>query len=449
MTDIVIRFDTEDYVNEVAAEGILRSAKLLERFGFRGSFVTVGMLAEALEKWGRQDVLDALKYHEVGFHSYAHSMHPTINEYTDLEDFDEAMELFLKNEKKTAEILTRLTGKTELPAAAPPGDSTSYVAHYGYADMGVVAYSGDLIMDEANPRPIHACNLACFKDGLGIYPTFEYYTRDEVSALVDKIAERGGVCIFYHHPQRGFVDEFTDELNFKAGINTPPDKYVPSTHKTKERSEKFYDDFKFLLELLDKNPNINVITHKEAAEKYFSGERSITVDMLPDLKKQLTEYFFPVTIPDSYCISDILLACKDFLSGKTEHKCGKVYGFLSKPYAICEPVTLTAEEVKAASSQIGDKFLPEKITIGDKVIGPADWLRAALEVIIGADEVTVEPNVWQIDMDQFPYLRDLKHNKKTWPINGENFKDNYISERMRLQSWTFRLPKGTQRKIFE
>lgn len=450
MTDIVIRFDTEDYVNEVAAEGILRSAKLLESFGVRGSFVTVGMLAEALEKWGRQDVLDALKYHEIGNHSYAHSMHPTINEYTDTEDFDKAMEKFLANEKKTDEILSRLTGKTNFPIAAPPGDSTSYVAHYGYSDMGYVAYSGDLVMDEKNPRPVHACNLACFKDGVGIYPTFEYFTREEIKEKIDSIASKGGVCIFYHHPQRGFVDEFTDELNFKNGENTPPDKYVPSTHKTKERTEKFYDDFKFLMELLTSNPNINIITHKEAAEKYFGGNRTITVDMLPDLKNQLDEYFFPVTTPDSYCIADILLACKAFLLGEKEYKCGKVYGFLSKPYAIESPVTVTKDEMIKSIPQFGNRFLPEKITVGDNVIGPADWLRAAMEIIVsGKDEVTVKPGDWQIDMDQFPYLRDLKHNRETWPINGENYDDTYISERMRLQSWTFRFPKGTSRKVFE
>ncbi len=450
MTDIVIRFDTEDYINEIAAEGILRSAKLLESYNIRGSFVTVGMLAEALEKWGRQDVLDALKYHEIGNHSYAHSMHPTINEYTNIEDFDEALEKFLGNEKKTDKILARLTGKTNLPVAAPPGDSTSYVAHYGYSDMGYVAYSGDLIMDEKNSRPVHACNLACFKDGLGIYPTFDWLTREEVEAKINEIASGDGICIFYHHPQRGFVDEFTDELNFNHGKNTPPDKYVPSTVKTKERSEKFYDDFKFLLDLITNHPNINIITHEEAAKKYFGGERSITPQMLPDLKKQLEETFFPVTSPDSYCISDILLALKDFLSGKAEHKCEKVYGFLSTPYAIDTPVTVTKDELIKSTSQIGNRFLPEKITVGNKVLGPADWLRAAMEVVIsGEDQVTVNPGVWQIDLDQFPYLRDLKHNKKTWPINGEKFEDKYISERMRLQSWTFRFPKRTQRLIFE
>ena len=43
------------------------------------------------------------------------------------------------------------------------------------------------------------------------------------------------------------------------GKNTPPDKYVLSTKKTKEATEKFYDDFKYLITLLKNNPNINIL----------------------------------------------------------------------------------------------------------------------------------------------------------------------------------------------
>ena len=89
MTDIIFSFDTEDFTSSVAADAILREAEILKEANIKGGFCLVGLLAKQLVNWGRKDVLDALKFHEIGNHSYGHSLHPTINEYTDIADFDE------------------------------------------------------------------------------------------------------------------------------------------------------------------------------------------------------------------------------------------------------------------------------------------------------------------------------------------------------------------------
>ena len=74
-------------------------------------------------------------------------------------------------------------------------------------------------------------------------------------------------------------------------------------------------------------------------------------------------------------------------------------------------------------------------------------MRAAMAVILdGAETVTVAPDAWQIDLDQFPMYRDLSY-KNTW-VHCASLEDNFLSKRFRLQSWTIRLPKGTQRTIF-
>ena len=87
--------------------------------------------------------------------------------------------------------------------------------------------------------------------------------------------------------------------------------------------------------------------------------------------------------------------------------------------------------------------------VGDKILGTADWLRAAIEIVLGAESTVVVPDVWQIDLNEFPALRDLKYNTKLWPIFNPDLKDNYLSDRERLQSWTIRLPKDTKRLAHE
>ena len=61
MTDIVFSFDTEDFVNKDAAEGILRCANLLDKHSVVGSFNVVARLALALKEWHREDIIEALK----------------------------------------------------------------------------------------------------------------------------------------------------------------------------------------------------------------------------------------------------------------------------------------------------------------------------------------------------------------------------------------------------
>ena len=108
MTDLIFSFDTEDYINYDVTDDIIKVAQLLRKNGIKGSYQMVGLMAEALKEWGRQDIIDEIsKYHEIGYHSHRHTMHPTIDEYTDLADYDTALELFLEDEGIGLEKLRR------------------------------------------------------------------------------------------------------------------------------------------------------------------------------------------------------------------------------------------------------------------------------------------------------------------------------------------------------
>lgn len=99
-----------------------------------------------------------------------------------------------------------------------------------------------------------------------------------------------------------------------------------------------------------------------------------------------------------------------------------------------------------AAPQIGEGFLPIEIRVGMHTVGPADWLRGALAVLCGEERVTLTPAPWQIDLDQFPATRDMKLSDG-W-IHRADFRDEHLSRRARLQSWTWRLPCGSKRLIF-
>jgi len=56
------------------------------------------------------NILDLLKFHEIGYHSSSHSVRPTIFEYTDVKKYEEAYEASLQREKAH---INPLTGEVE------------------------------------------------------------------------------------------------------------------------------------------------------------------------------------------------------------------------------------------------------------------------------------------------------------------------------------------------
>ena len=140
MTGIIFSFDTEDFTDELAANGILEMAEILRSEGVRGAFGLAGYVAKQLHAWGRTDVLSALKYHEINSHTLRHSYHPTIGEYTNVEDFRAAYNEVIREEAEGIALIKAATGARQLYSVYPPGEEKSYAAMYAYGDLGIPLY---------------------------------------------------------------------------------------------------------------------------------------------------------------------------------------------------------------------------------------------------------------------------------------------------------------------
>jgi len=85
-----------------------RILQLLQKYNIRGLFFLSGHMTEKISNF--PDILNMLKDHEIGYHSSAHTVRPTIVEYTDVKDYTLAGQISLKRE--TSHI-NPLTGKCE------------------------------------------------------------------------------------------------------------------------------------------------------------------------------------------------------------------------------------------------------------------------------------------------------------------------------------------------
>jgi len=127
-----LTFDVEDFINERSFEGLRIILELLGKYSTRGLFFITGYAAEKLASYPA--IKHSLEAHEIGFHSSAHSVHPTIFEYCDVERYGDAYNTSLKRETSHIDPLSgemegnggilalrNLFSKTNVQAYRAPG----------------------------------------------------------------------------------------------------------------------------------------------------------------------------------------------------------------------------------------------------------------------------------------------------------------------------------------
>ena len=159
---------------------------------------------------------------------------------------------------------------------------------------------------------------------------------------------------------------------------------------------------------------------------------------VPAVRASLSASFGPVREPGSWSLSDCFVAAVRFLRGEKSYMPVMAYGFLEKPRGVASPVKVSRRDLVAAAKAMDvSRFLPASVRIGEIEIGPADFLFAALETLeTGAEEVTVAPREQLGGFGPFPFLAKMCY-AGTW-LHSPEFKDKYLSDRMRWQIWTLR-----------
>lgn len=100
--DVFLTFDVEgppfmeDYMDRRVLWALLKILRLLENYELKGLFFITGSVAEKI--CSCSEILELLEGHLIGYHSSSHSLRPMIFEYTDVENYDEAVDASLKRE---------------------------------------------------------------------------------------------------------------------------------------------------------------------------------------------------------------------------------------------------------------------------------------------------------------------------------------------------------------
>ena len=182
---VILWFDTEDYILPAADDAALHLATFLTHEGIRGTFKVVGEKARVLERRKRDDVIAALKKHEIGFHSNWHSVQPSPAMYLSTLGWDEGVAEFDRREGPGRDDVERIFGKAPT-CYGQPGSSwgpQSYGAMRQWG-MGVYLDSGRHVGLDGKP---------CYYDGVLNLYQLDHQPRTDADRSRGRATGRGSL----------------------------------------------------------------------------------------------------------------------------------------------------------------------------------------------------------------------------------------------------------------
>ncbi len=438
-TKVLFFFDTEDFTCDESNDAIRDIAEILRAEGVRGQFAMIGYLGKYLQELKRQDVLDALKHHLIGSQTLYHSKHPNIVEYGDIEDYAAAYERTMKEEKLGFELLAKATGQRSNWVSVFPGNANSYVGLYVHSLLGSPFFGGGNHSFTPGEREaawfVNQFHLPYYKK-LHLESFIPPRPMIDLVARLDELAAHEYVTL-YMHPHMAVSKQHWDTPNFNPRDPVEWGCWRSTPKRDKKDVQIYYDRLRTLVRAIKSDARFEV-TDCEKLYASFHPRRKITPASLGSIRRSLGKRLGPVK--NHWCVADVFQGAVKLLRGEKEHSPGRVYGFLSKPQGVTAPTLVRAEDLRAAAAKLDlNTFIPSEIRVGEAKIGPADFLYAALEVLAdGKTEVTVRPR------DQLGPIHRLMPTLATysmvggWPLYEDTFKDEYLTERLRLQLWTLR-----------
>ena len=131
MHSVYLTFDVEDFINNRSMESLEHILNLMNRNELRGLFFITGQFSEKLIDY--PEIVNLLRNHEVGYHSNTHTTRPLIPEFTDIPDYNKAMEISYQRETSkidslNGKIISDCGGLITLRELFPEKDITSFRA---------------------------------------------------------------------------------------------------------------------------------------------------------------------------------------------------------------------------------------------------------------------------------------------------------------------------------
>jgi hypothetical protein len=443
-------FDTEDLIAPEEDDAALWLAEILHEHGLTGSFMLVGEKVRLLGRRGRQDVIEALKRHQLSFHSTWHSVHPTTTEICLDRNFQQGMDALWEWDRQGWADTERILGRPLLGWACTGSSWSPSV-------MGLVGRMGRAYAYSPVRLPGHnvcwyAGCLGFYGEGVGGFDT----TFVDDALFEKKLAEtkrrveeyeasgrRGAdwLCFFMCHPTRVIHSEFWDAVNFAFGANPPREQWKPAPRHDNALIPTMQKNYRRLCEYLQSNSELEIMGLGTLANRYDGQEPAASAAAVREMARRVAEER-QVLFTDLFTAAEIALFFCSALTAPAEHYSRRAaYGPLSMP-PVQPAEGMAADGVKAAAQRVLDAagatgYLPASVEIGSRTVGIGSFFVAASEAVLGQERVSGPAEApYPVAADEI--ARHAAEIIRNWLIHPRDMNLDNLLEQTRLQCWTIK-----------
>jgi hypothetical protein len=477
--DVILWFDTEDYLLPADDDACLRLADMLLKRDIRATFKVVGEKARVLEARGRKDVIAALRKHDIGYHANFHSVHPTPTEYLAECGLLDGMAEFARREGGGAADVRRIFGVPTLSCYGQPGSSWGPQTHAALKDIGIAPSGVPCYVDEGshvgiNNRPFWyggALNVYNMGNGRG-YTRMDLHdaaalepAKRTVSAMAARLAkdEGGGLISIFYHPCEWVHLKFWDGVNFSRGANPSREEWKLPPQRTAEETEAAFAKFGDYIDHIRAIPGVRFVTASELPLIYPDAVRSegATEQDLADIAQRIlnrpeTGLDYQSVGKKAFSVADqfelLTLAVGQQLDGKKPAFPMVAHGLLGPDNVppVRNELHLGLPAFRAAVLDVREFVqtqhrVPARVFVGPDAVAPADFLVALAFAYDAHSKNGTLPAAGEIPLGVNTAVSPARHIAKDtpnlfggWVIHREGFRAPKVLEVARLQAWTLK-----------
>ena len=474
--DIILWFDTEDYLLPADDEACLRLAQLLSERGIRGTFKMVGEKARVLEKRGRQDVIAALKKHDIAYHTDLHSVHPTPTEYLAECGLLDGIAEFVRREGRGAVDVRRIFGVDTLACYGQPGSSWAPQAVAALRQIGVAPHGVPCYVDDGSHVSLEHKPF-WYAGALNVYEMGPNCTRMELhepaavtpakakaTAIGQRLAKEGGGLIsIYYHPCEWVHRQFWDGVNFSRGANPPREEWKVPPQLTAEETDGAFRRFAEYVDHLRQIPGVRFVTASDLPALYPDAA-AVTGATESDLRTLAARLVaakegvnFQLTGGSAFSAADqfelLTRAVGDLLEGKQPTFPMRLEGLLGPDSG--PPTNRTSLEVRwpafrDTTRDVLDfiktqRRVPARVFVGTETLAPADFLAAlggVYDTSVRLGKLPVQEGVVVARDHELLAARRVAQDTPGlfggWVVHKAGFRAPRLMEVARLQAWTLK-----------
>ncbi|GAB4249319.1 MAG: hypothetical protein Kow00109_25390 [Acidobacteriota bacterium] len=277
--DVFLWFDTEDYLLPESDGALLRLATWLRARGLRATFKLVGEKARVLERRDRRDVLEALRFHAVGYHTDFHSVHPTPAELLAHLGWYEGVAEFDRRERGGFEDVARITGRVPV-CYGQPGSSWAPQVYGALLRWGVPVYLDAAEHVDLQGQPFWYAGILglqslrhTLRAELGGPEDLRLARERFTAAYRDLQRNGGGVVSIYYHPCEFVHAQFWDAVNFAQGANPPRRLWRLPPTKDRQAIATAFATFESFVEFVAGHPGVRFRGADEAVALFRDEAR--------------------------------------------------------------------------------------------------------------------------------------------------------------------------------